>query len=167
MKRQGDSFEKKNKVAEINLLDFQDIICVCAQPCLTLCNPMDCCPSGSSVHGISQARIPEWIAIFFSRGSSWPRESPTSLALQMDSLLLEPSGKPNQTSMGCKTESVNRKTQLHSPLSPPEDGRYFKLDAEESIYQRAQACLRFFILQENYCPEHNTVRAQRVPGFIC
>ena len=44
------------------------------------------------------------------------------------------------------------KTQLHSPLSPPEDGRYLKLAAEERIYQRAQACLRFFILQENYCP---------------
>ena len=74
MKRQGDSFEKKNKVAEINLLDFQDIICVCAQPCLTLCNPMDCCPSGSSVHGISQARILEWVAISFSRRSSKPRD---------------------------------------------------------------------------------------------
>ena len=38
--------------------------------CLTLCNPMDCSPSGSSVHEISQARILEQVAIFFSRGSS-------------------------------------------------------------------------------------------------
>ena len=37
---------------------------------LTLCNPMDCCPPGSSVHGIFQARILEWFAISFSRGSS-------------------------------------------------------------------------------------------------
>ena len=37
------------------------------------CDPMDCSPSGSSVHGIFQARILEWIAISFSRGSSWPR----------------------------------------------------------------------------------------------
>ena len=44
-----------------------------AQLCLTLCNPMDCSLSGSSVHGISQARVLEWIAISFSRGSSWPR----------------------------------------------------------------------------------------------
>ena len=33
-------------------------------------NPLDCSPPGSSVHGISQARILEWVAIFFSRGSS-------------------------------------------------------------------------------------------------
>ena len=37
------------------------------------CNPVDCGPPGSSVHGISQARILEWVAISFTRGSSWPR----------------------------------------------------------------------------------------------
>ena len=40
------------------------------QSCPTLCDPMDCSPSGSSVHGILQARILEWVAISFSRGSS-------------------------------------------------------------------------------------------------
>ena len=44
-----------------------------AQSCPTLCNPMDCSLSGSSVHGIFQARVLEWIAISFPRGSSWPR----------------------------------------------------------------------------------------------
>ena len=44
-----------------------------AQSCPTLCNPMNCSPSGSSVHGILQARILEWVAIPFSRESSWPR----------------------------------------------------------------------------------------------
>ena len=44
-----------------------------AQLCPNLCKPMDCSPPGSSVHGISQARILEWVAISFSRGSSWPR----------------------------------------------------------------------------------------------
>ena len=43
------------------------------QPCLTLCNPVDCSPPGSSVHGILQARILEWVAIPFPRGSFWPR----------------------------------------------------------------------------------------------
>ena len=38
--------------------------------CLTLCDPMDGSPSGPSVHGISQIRILEWVAISFSRGSS-------------------------------------------------------------------------------------------------
>ena len=45
-----------------------------AQLCPTLCNPMDCSPPGSSVHGILQARILEWVAISFSRGSSQPRD---------------------------------------------------------------------------------------------
>ena len=38
------------------------------------CDPMDCSPPGSSVHGILQARILEWVAISFSRWSSWPRD---------------------------------------------------------------------------------------------
>ena len=45
-----------------------------AQSCLTLCDPMDCSPPGSSVHGILQARILEWVAISFSRGSSQPTD---------------------------------------------------------------------------------------------
>ena len=43
------------------------------QLCLTLCDPVDCSPLGSSVHGIFQARIPEWVALPSSRGSSQPR----------------------------------------------------------------------------------------------
>ena len=44
------------------------------QSCPNLSNPMDCSPPVSSVHGILQARILEWIAISFSRGSSQPRD---------------------------------------------------------------------------------------------
>jgi hypothetical protein len=44
------------------------------QSCLTLCDPIDCNPPGSSVHGIRQARILEWVALSFSRGSSQPRK---------------------------------------------------------------------------------------------
>ena len=45
-----------------------------AQSCPTLCNPMGCSPPGSSVHWIFQARVLEWVAISFSRGSSWLRD---------------------------------------------------------------------------------------------
>ena len=45
-----------------------------AQSCPTLCGPMDCSLSGSPVHGILQARILEWVAIPYSRGSAWPRD---------------------------------------------------------------------------------------------
>ena len=50
---------------------------VCAQSlklCPTLCDPMDCSSPGSFVHGILQARILEWVAVLFSRGSSRPRD---------------------------------------------------------------------------------------------
>ena len=52
------------------------VLCVClfAQPCPTLCHPMACSPPGSSVHGILQARILEWVAMPSSRGSSQPRD---------------------------------------------------------------------------------------------
>ena len=63
-----------------------------AQSCPTLFDPMYCSLPGSSVHGILQARIPEWIAISFSRGSSQPRDrTPCLLHLlhwQADSLPL-------------------------------------------------------------------------------
>ena len=52
-------------------------MCVCAkslQPCLTLCDPMNCSLPGSSVQGIFQARILEWVAMPSSKGSSWPRD---------------------------------------------------------------------------------------------
>ena len=69
-----------------------------SQSCLSLCDPMDCSPPGSSVHGISQARTLQWVAIPFSVGSSPPRDqtwvSCKSPALQVASLSSEPPGKP-------------------------------------------------------------------------
>ena len=67
-----------------------------AQLCLTLCNSMDCSPPGSSVHGILQARILEWITIPFSRDLPNPGIKLESLALQADSLLSEPQRKPHE-----------------------------------------------------------------------
>ena len=61
-----------------------------AQSCLTLCDPMDCSLPGSSLHGILQAKILEWVAISFSRGSSQPRIEPGSPTLQADALTSEP-----------------------------------------------------------------------------
>jgi len=45
-----------------------------AKSCLRLCDPMDCTPPGSPVHGISQARTVKWTAIFFFRGTSQPKD---------------------------------------------------------------------------------------------
>ena len=68
------------------------------QLCLTLCAPMDSHPPGSSVYGIFRARILEWVAIFFSRGSSWYRNwihvFCVSCIWQEGSLPLASPGKP-------------------------------------------------------------------------
>ena len=66
-------------------------VCVCvlvAQSCLTVCNAMDYSPTSSSVHGILQSRILEWVAVPFSRGSSRPRDQ--TWIWQIYSLLSEP-----------------------------------------------------------------------------
>ena len=73
----------------LNYYTFQGLFSSCVlvtQPCLILCNPMDCSPPGSSVHGILQARIQEWVAILLSRGSSRPRDWTWVSTLQAGSL---------------------------------------------------------------------------------
>ena len=66
-----------------------------AQSCTTLCDPMD-----HTVHGILQARILEWVAFPFSRGSSNPGIEPRSPTLQEYSLPAEAQGKPRNTGVG-------------------------------------------------------------------
>ena len=79
------------------------------QSCLTLCGPMDCSPSGSSVHGILQPRILVWVAI------------PRSPALQVESLPSEPPGKPTDTATSPPKSFDNCshqqqiKTHIHIP----------------------------------------------------
>ena len=72
---QTDSLPTEPSGKPLSLHYCLDGMCVCevAQSCPTLCDPMDCSLTGSSVHGIFQARVLEWVAISFSRGSSPPR----------------------------------------------------------------------------------------------
>ena len=77
---------------ELKLLSVKVLV---TQLCPTLCDPMDCSPPGYFIHGILQARILEWVAIPFSRRSSWIEAG--SLALQADSLPSEPPGKPSDS----------------------------------------------------------------------
>ena len=60
----------------ICLICLSSCVCVCsvAQLCTALCDPMDCSPPGSPVHGILQAKILEWVAMPFSRTSSQSRD---------------------------------------------------------------------------------------------
>ena len=64
---------------KINVDVFSQSRCVLSHFSLTLCNPMEYSPPGSSVHGIFQARMLEWIAISYSKGSSRPRDQAWSL----------------------------------------------------------------------------------------
>ena len=76
------------------------------QSCLTLCNPMDCSPPGSSVQGILQARILKWVAISFSGDLPNPGIKPMSFvapALAGRFFTTEPPGKPLRVSAMPKT----------------------------------------------------------------
>ena len=64
------------EVGDLEFAAFK-FACIHAQSlrsCMILCNPMDCSPLRSSVHGILQARVLEWVALSYSRGSSQPRD---------------------------------------------------------------------------------------------
>ena len=69
-------------------------VCVCvSESCPTPCNPMDSCLPDSSVHGILQAGILEWVAILFSRRSSWPRDCTWGSCLAGRFFTVKPPGK--------------------------------------------------------------------------
>ena len=76
------------------LLCFRHYFCLVAKSCPTLCNPMNCSPPGSSVHGISQARILNWVCHFLLRGSSWPRDRTWVSCLTGGFFSTGPPGKP-------------------------------------------------------------------------
>ena len=64
------------------------------QSCPTLCNSVGCSPPGFSVYGILQARILEWVAISFAKGSSWPRDHPGLLLCRCILYCLSHQGSP-------------------------------------------------------------------------
>ena len=130
------------------------LACLVTQSCLTLGGPLECSP-GSSVHGIFQARILEWVAISCSRVSSQPRDGTHiswSPAWQADSLSTEPSRKPMWSSClyffssasfcvghTCRSvfflcDSSNRSGLVSSSFS--------NLEGKDFIQQESQGCLR-------------------------
>ena len=103
------------------------------QLCLIFCDPMDCSPPDSPVHGILPARISEWISISSSRGSSWSRDwTHSSLCLlhwQVGSLPLTPPAKiyqiglcnilrTSQVALVIQNLSANRGDVRHAGLVP-------------------------------------------------
>ena len=115
-RRQGDSEKLCHlpKATELVLVaPAYECVCVCAQSCLSLCGPVDCSQPGSSLHRIFQARILEWGAIPYSKGSSQPRDQISSLmspGLAGGLFPLVSSGKP--AGYGIEAECP-----LHVPLA--------------------------------------------------
>ena len=76
---------------------------------------MDCSPPGSSVHGISKARILEWVAILFSRGSSDPGIEPMSPALAGGVFTTAPPGKPPEDGSSLENRSYQNQEGVILP----------------------------------------------------
>ena len=106
--------------------------------CLTLCNLMDCSPQASSIYGILQVRILEWVAIPFSGGSSDPGIKPRSPALQVDSLPSESSGTPSYKPLGTSWHADDCIPSFQS------DTAFFKLAVSvshgEDFLQQGSSC---------------------------
>ena len=123
-------------------------LCLCCwvtQLCPTLYDPMDCSLPGPSVHGISQARILEWIPISFSRGSSQARIKPTFPAWQADSLLQTHLGNPHLLK-----QSLNRFSALKFSVVENQVIRFLIVGAAGSmlsyIYKTETQSLNFALL---------------------
>ena len=83
----------ENSMAIFNNFNYTHSIVVVLVTVSASCNPMDCSLSGSSVHGISQARILEWVAISRSRGSSPSSDETHVSCLAGGFFTTEPPGK--------------------------------------------------------------------------
>ena len=118
------------------------------QSCLTLCDPMDCSPPGSSVHGISQARILESVAVSSSRGSFWPRGWTWVSGISCiigKFFTTEPPGKPHSFCIMVSSD-ISPPRYPHAFFSP-----FLKSSVHMSPYQRS--LLESFV-QNNipFCP---------------
>ena len=101
------------------------------QPWPTLCDPMDCSPPGSTVCGILQPRMLEWVALSSSRGSSHPRDQirrscDSCFGRQILYPLSHPLGKPRE-SMNCKQRSCVTRTKIHVLQLRPKTVKYINI----------------------------------------
>ena len=95
-----------------------------SQSCPTLCNPIDCSLTGSSVHGIHQARILEWVAIPFSRGSSQRRDQTcvpyvSRIGRRILYVLFTPSATWTASTNAASFSSSSRRAAFYFPLMLP------------------------------------------------
>ena len=106
--------------------------------CPTLCDPLDCSPSGSSVHGISQARILEWVAFSFCRGSSQPRDQTGVSCIAGRFFTTKPPRKPHIS----KVSSVQSLSHVRLFVTPWITARQASLSIPNS-----QSLLKFMSIE--------------------
>ena len=139
-----------------------------SQSCLTLCDPMDYSPSGSSVHGIFQARILEWLPLFFFRGSSQPRNwiqgsNPGLLCCRQILYCLSHQGSPEFIKITCKICRSFYHHPFHNVVlfnkdkqSPLFHGRNFHmLFTTQLRVSDTASCLGFYYMSKMCCIPHN------------
>ena len=118
-KTEGTKKVRQSQFSKKSLLLLKEYV-PCAnllQSCLALCDPMDCSPPGSSVHGISQARILEWVAFPSPEDLPNPGIEPASLTSphwQGCSLPLEPPGEPFKRRRKCLAADSQDSTGSHT-----------------------------------------------------
>ena len=86
------------KIQSLTTLPYNYIpcaLCLVTQSCLILWNSIYCSPLGFSVHGLFQVRILEWVAIYHSKGSFWPRYQTWISCIGRRILATKPPRKPN------------------------------------------------------------------------
>ena len=115
------------------------------QSCLTLCDPMDCSPAGSSVHGVFQARILEWVAMPSSRRSPDPNQHLLRLLLfQGGSLPLVPLEKPlyRKSFVKCTEQKLERGLAPGKPCSSIYNKSIFVFNTEHTLFHWIQNTVR-------------------------
>ena len=107
------------------------------QSCLTLCNPMNCSPLGSSGHGMLQARILGWVAMLSSRGSSQPRDG-ASLKSPAVAGGFFTTSTTWETPLNCVTSKSRCLTRFNIPYSTVELAPILQVcpKVEMGIYER-------------------------------
>ena len=127
------------------------------QLCLTLCDPLDCNPPGSSVHGISQARMLAWVAISFSREIFMTQESnPCLLCLlhwQVDSLPPAPPRKP----LKHKASSCPQTQETGSPRASRGESSHLHGD---QVMKEGPSKVKTMLPPQSMTQGHRCVRSQ-------
>ena len=123
-----------------------------AQSCPTLCNPVDCSPPSFSIHGILQARILEWVAISFSRGSSLPRDW-TQVSCIADRLFTIWATREASSGIEIFKKSVSlmrnflKRFSSNIKINPKEEDDIGVAERNERIIQDSMDCTILGILQ--------------------